>query len=152
MHPRIPLAFLAARAHCWIMVNLSSTNVACPHVDAGSILQFRTLLPPWSEAQPPHHRQSNQNGSSAVKEGRLTSASPPQPSNLCNVLLLSLPLRSVSSKFPAASLSLLHETAWSWARWSLQTIPSHGENKQISNCKMVKGTIFIHKRYRAMKF
>ena len=24
MHPRIPLAFLAARAHCWLMVNLSS--------------------------------------------------------------------------------------------------------------------------------
>ena len=26
MHPRIPLAFLAARAHCWLMVNLSSTR------------------------------------------------------------------------------------------------------------------------------
>ena len=26
MHPRIPLAFLAARAHCWLMVNLSSTS------------------------------------------------------------------------------------------------------------------------------
>jgi len=24
MHPRIPLAFLAARAHCWLMVNLLS--------------------------------------------------------------------------------------------------------------------------------
>ena len=26
MHPRIPLAFLAARAHCWLIVNLSSTR------------------------------------------------------------------------------------------------------------------------------
>ena len=26
MHPRIPLAFLAARAHYWLMVNLSSTS------------------------------------------------------------------------------------------------------------------------------
>ena len=26
MHPRMPLAFLAARAHCWLMVNLSSTS------------------------------------------------------------------------------------------------------------------------------
>ena len=26
MHPRIPLAFLAARAHCWLMVNLLSTR------------------------------------------------------------------------------------------------------------------------------
>ena len=26
MHPRMPLAFLAARAHCWLMVNLSSTR------------------------------------------------------------------------------------------------------------------------------
>jgi len=26
MHPRIPLAFLAARGHCWLMVNLSSTR------------------------------------------------------------------------------------------------------------------------------
>jgi len=26
MHPRIPLAFLAVRAHCWLMVNLSSTS------------------------------------------------------------------------------------------------------------------------------
>ena len=26
MHPWIPLAFLAARAHCWLMVNLSSTR------------------------------------------------------------------------------------------------------------------------------
>jgi len=26
MHPRIPLAFLAARAHCWLMVTLSSTR------------------------------------------------------------------------------------------------------------------------------
>jgi len=26
MHPRIPLAFLAARAHCWLMVNLSPTR------------------------------------------------------------------------------------------------------------------------------
>jgi len=26
MHPRIPLAFLAARAHYWLMVNLSSTR------------------------------------------------------------------------------------------------------------------------------
>ena len=26
MHPRILLAFLAARAHCWLMVNLSSTR------------------------------------------------------------------------------------------------------------------------------
>ena len=27
MHPRIPLAFLAARSHCWLMVNLSSTRI-----------------------------------------------------------------------------------------------------------------------------
>ena len=26
MHPRMPLAFLAARTHCWLMVNLSSTR------------------------------------------------------------------------------------------------------------------------------
>ena len=26
MHPRIPLAFLAARAHCWLMVKLLSTS------------------------------------------------------------------------------------------------------------------------------
>jgi len=26
MHPRMPLAFLATRAHCWLMVNLSSTR------------------------------------------------------------------------------------------------------------------------------
>ena len=26
MHPRMPLAFLAARAHCWLMVNLLSTR------------------------------------------------------------------------------------------------------------------------------
>jgi len=24
MHPRIPLAFLATRAHCWLMVNFST--------------------------------------------------------------------------------------------------------------------------------
>ena len=28
MHPRIPLSFLAARAHCWLMVNLSSTRTS----------------------------------------------------------------------------------------------------------------------------
>jgi len=26
VHPRLPLAFLETRAHCWIMVNLSSTR------------------------------------------------------------------------------------------------------------------------------
>ena len=26
MHPRIPLAFLATRAHCWLMANLLSTR------------------------------------------------------------------------------------------------------------------------------
>ena len=31
MHPRIPLAFLAARAHCWLMVNLSSTRTPRSH-------------------------------------------------------------------------------------------------------------------------
>ena len=30
MHPRIPLAFLADRAHCWLMVNLSSTRTPRP--------------------------------------------------------------------------------------------------------------------------
>ena len=28
MHPRIPLAFLATRAHCWLMDNLSSTSTS----------------------------------------------------------------------------------------------------------------------------
>ena len=30
MHPRIPLASLTARAHCWLMVNLSSTRTSRP--------------------------------------------------------------------------------------------------------------------------
>ena len=29
MHPRIPLAFLAIRAHCWCMVNLSTSTPMC---------------------------------------------------------------------------------------------------------------------------
>ena len=28
MHPRIPLAFLAARAHCWLMINLLSSRTS----------------------------------------------------------------------------------------------------------------------------
>jgi len=45
MHPRIPLAFLATRAHYWLMVNLSSTSM-------GHLLKWRkasSLKAPFQE-------------------------------------------------------------------------------------------------------
>ena len=41
MHPRIPLAFLAARAHCWLMVNLSSTRT--PRSLSAELLSSRSV-------------------------------------------------------------------------------------------------------------
>ena len=40
MHPRMPLAFLAARAHCWLMVNLSSTST--PRSFSAELLSSRS--------------------------------------------------------------------------------------------------------------
>ena len=40
MHPRIPLAFLAARAHCWLMVSLSS-SATCPDRAGGCCAWWR---------------------------------------------------------------------------------------------------------------
>ena len=42
MHPRNPLAFLAVRAHCWLMVNLSSTRT--PRSLSSELLSSRSAL------------------------------------------------------------------------------------------------------------
>jgi len=42
MHPRIPLAFLAARAHCWLMgffENDGRLPHAVPHLDGSAVLE-----------------------------------------------------------------------------------------------------------------
>jgi len=45
MHPRTPLAFLAARARCWLMVNLLSTRMtAIPY--PGTVLGLSAVLEP----------------------------------------------------------------------------------------------------------
>ena len=41
MHPRMPLAFLAARAHCWLIVNLSSTRT--PRFLSAELLSSRSI-------------------------------------------------------------------------------------------------------------
>ena len=39
MHPRISLAFLATKAHCWLMVTLLSTRI---HMSSAELLSSRS--------------------------------------------------------------------------------------------------------------